>query len=469
MIPLVEIARLFAAEGVAVTVITTPCNAQLFQASIDHDISAGRQISVQILNFPSREVGLPEGIENFNAITSPEMTAKIYHAVALLQNPMEQLIRRHSPDCIVSDTFLPWTVDVAEDLGIPSLSFNPTSVFFRCVSHSMKLYCPHEKVEHENESFVIPGLPDPIQMKRSQVQDYLKNKTRYGDLINRITESELRSYGTLANTFFELEDAYVDHFKNVIQRKGWPLGPLSLFCTRVVEHKVAPDRHCCLDWLDNQKPNSVLYVCFGSLVRFPNAQLIEIASALEASEHPFIWAVRKREKPEEGEEVEDEGWLPKGFEARNIEAKRGMFIRGWAPQIQILDHPSVGGFMTHCGWNSVMEAVSAGVPMITWPLFAEQFYNEKFVTRVVKIGVEVGTETWNSGFTITSPVVRREKIEMAVRCLMSDSNEAKEIRRQAEELGVKARNAVEDDGSSCSALKDLIHELKAHAAGKRSH
>ncbi|XP_042957819.1 UDP-glucose flavonoid 3-O-glucosyltransferase 7-like [Carya illinoinensis] len=114
---------------------------------------------------------------------------------------------------------------------------------------------------------------------------------------------------------------------------------------------------------------------------------MEIAMGLEASGQQFIWVVKKDKN-----EKEDEDWLPMGFEKR-MEGK-GLIIRGLAPQVLILDHEAVGGFVTHCGWNSTLEGVTAGLPMVTWPLFSEQFVNEKLVTEVLKIGVPVGAQQY---------------------------------------------------------------------------
>lgn len=118
----------------------------------------------------------------------------------------------------------------------------------------------------------------------------------------------------------------------------------------------------------------MLYVCFGSLYEFAESQLLEIALGLESSNICFIWVIKS----------DAFLLLDKDFEERVKD--RELIIKGWAPQVLILNHPAVGGFMTHCGWNSVLESVSSGVPMITWPLFAEQFYNGNFVLTHWKIG-----------------------------------------------------------------------------------
>ena len=124
------------------------------------------------------------------------------------------------------------------------------------------------------------------------------------------------------------------------------------------------DKQEFLKWLDSKKTNSVIYICFGSLISFNDEHLMEIAIALESLGQQFIWVVKK-----EKQEGIKEKWLPEGFEER-IEGK-GLIIRGWAPQVMILEHEVVGGFVTHCGWNSTLEGVCAGLPMVAWPVAAE--------------------------------------------------------------------------------------------------
>nr|UMX47356.1 UDP-glycosyltransferases UGT73CB5 [Aralia elata] len=460
IMPLVEIGRLIAARGgVNITIITTPHNANLFRSSVDQDINSGHQISIHELKFPSTEVGLPEGIENFSAITSTDMSAKVFEGIMRLRKPMEDLIRNLSPDCIFSDMFYPWTVELAEELKIPRLMFYLSSFFYCCLKHSLKLYAPHDKVQSDTESFLIPHLPDTIEMKRSQLEDYVKGKSRLGVLINAINDSGLKTYGIVHPTFYELEPAYADHYIKIKPAKFWGILPLFQFFKELKAPRSNDSQHNCLSWLDSQKPNSVVLLCFGSMVRFPDAQLTEIALALEVSTHPFIWAVRK------SEESREESWLPAGFEKRMMEGNKGMIVRGWAPQVKILAHPATGAFMTHCGWNSVLEAVAAGVPLITWPLFAEQFWNEKLI-EVLKIGVGVGAEVWNPTFEITCPPVGRDKIEKAFSKLMGGSEESQKIRQKVKEMAAMAKGAVEEGGSSYNNITALIEDLKACAFEK---
>lgn len=261
-----------------------------------------------------------------------------------------------------------------------------------------------------------------------------------------LLQLELKSNGLIVNSFVELDgEEYVEHYQKSTCHSAWHLGPVSLI--RRPEHE-------CVSWLNSKAPKSVLYICFGSTCRFADEQLYEMACGIQQSGHPFIWVVPGKE-----DESNENKWIPEWFEERT--EMTGIIIRGWAPQVLILTHPAVGAFLTHCGWNSTVEAVSAGVPMITWPVHGDQFYNEKLVTEVRGIGVEVGVEEWSlSGYVEREKLVGRERIEKAIRRLMDGSDEADQIRCRAQQFGAKAREALQDGGSSHRSLTALFDHLK---------
>ncbi|KAA8545845.1 hypothetical protein F0562_020704 [Nyssa sinensis] len=425
MIPTLDMAKLFASRGVKPTIITTPLNAPFFTKTIDRNKNLGIEISLIVIKFPVVEAGLPEGCENADQLHSDELVVKFLKATAILQEPLKHVLQQGRPNCLVADMLFPWATDVAAKFGIPRLVFHGTSFFALCAWESMRLYKPHNKVSSDSEPFIVPHLPHEIKLTRMQVTPHER-------------------------------EAYADHYRKVLGRKAWHIGPVSL-CNKEVEDKAqrgketSIDEHQCLKWLDSKEPNSVLYVCFGSIANLTAAQLYEMAVGLEASGQQFIWVVRKGENEEE-----NENWLPEGYEERM--KGKGLIIRGWAPQVLILDHEAVGGFVTHCGWNSTLEGVSAGVVMVTWPVFAEQFYNEKLVTEILRIGIGVGAQ---ENTTRVASGIKREAIEKAVKRIMV-GEEAEEMRSRARAFKDAAKKAVEEGGSSYSDLNALIEELSSY-------
>ncbi|KAK4258766.1 hypothetical protein QN277_005177 [Acacia crassicarpa] len=452
IIPTIDMAKLFADRGVQATIITTPLNSPIISKSLQ---SFNTLIQIKTIEFPCVQVGFPQGFENMNSIPSPDLIPKFFEATALLQEPLEQILQQSVPDCLIADMFFPWATDSAAKFGIPAILFHGTGFFSLCASECLRLHRPYDHVSSDSETFVIPNLPGEITMTRSQVPDFLKynEDTIISRLLIASKEAELTSYGVIVNSFYELEKDYADHYRNFLGRKAWHIGPLTLFNTKI-EKKTEVQEHDCLKWLDTKKPKSVVYVCFGSTTSFPEYQLREIAMGLEASGQQFIWIVRKPKKDEHYREEEQE-WLPRGFEKR-MEGK-GLIIRGWAPQVKILENRAIGAFVTHCGWNSTLESMSEGVPMVTWPVFAEQFYNEKLVTEVLKIGVRVGATKWMRMMG-DRDCINWEAIEKAVNRVM-EGEEAEEMRNRAKVLALKAGKAVEKGGSSYSDLNSLIQDL----------
>ncbi|XP_010263455.1 PREDICTED: scopoletin glucosyltransferase-like [Nelumbo nucifera] len=467
MIPFMDMARQFALRGVKVTIVTTPLNAILLSKTVDRDRELGIEIDIHSIPFPTKEAGLPEGCENVNSITTPELSSNFFKALNMLQQPFQKLLEEHHPDCIVADMFFPWTTDFAGKLGIPRLVFHGSCFFSSCVPDSISRYAPHNNVSSETETFVVPGLPDPIEMTKSQLPDHMKIQNDFTRAMEQIKEAEVKSYGVVMNSFYELEPAYAEHYRKVMGRRAWHIGPLSLYNREKIGkaaqsrrgNTASIDENECLTWLDSKEPDSVLYVCFGSGPSFSTDQLVEIAMGLEASGHAFIWVVRKDETSA-GSVAEVEPWLPQGFEDRV--GSKGLIIRGWAPQVLILQHHAIGGFVTHCGWNSLLESVCVGVPLITWPVTAEQFYNEKLVTQVLRIGVPVGVQHWNSWLGKREHLVKREEIKKAVTRLMDGGDEAAQMKGRVKELKEMAKRAIDQNGSSDTDFTSLINELKLH-------
>ncbi|KAJ1413619.1 UDP-glucuronosyl/UDP-glucosyltransferase [Sesbania bispinosa] len=322
------------------------------------------------------------------------MLVKISHGILMLKDQIELLFQDLQPDCTMTDMTYPWTVDSAAKLGIPRLYFYSSSYFSNCCSHFIRKYRPHENLVFDTQKFTIPGFTQSIEMAPLQLAEWIRTKNPAIDIFEAMFELESGSYGTLYNNFHELESDYEELTKTTMRIKSWCIGPVSAWANKDDE-KRANRGHMedlakeleWLIWLNSKQNESVLYVSFGSLTRLPHAQIIELAHGLENSGHNFIWVIRKKDDGDE-----DEGIFLKDFEKRMKESNKGYIIWNWAPQLLILDHPAIGGIVTHCGWNSILKSLNAGLPMITWPMFAKQFYNDRLLVDVLKIGVPVGVK-----------------------------------------------------------------------------
>nr|BBK15460.1 UDP-glycosyltransferase [Polygala tenuifolia] len=460
IIPMIDIAKMLAQRGVVITIVTTPHNASRFEGILTRAVSSGLQIRIHLVQFPYEQAGVPQGCENVDMIPSGDMVISFFDALSLLQQPAEELFAclKPKPSCIISDMCFPWTVKLAEKHNIPRIVFHGFSCFCLLCSYNIHVTKVQETITSDSEYFAIPDIPDHIEVTKAQLPNSVDDD-KLREFREQIADAEMKSFGAIINTFEELEEAYVKAYKKARNLKVWCLGPVSLCNKDELDkaqrgNKAAIDEHQCLKWLDMQKPNSVIYVCFGSICNLLPLQLIELALGLEASNRPFIWAIRGWSKTPELDK-----WIKEsGFAERTKE--RGLVIQGWAPQVLILSHLSIGGFITHCGWNSTLEAITCGVPMITWPLFADQFLNEKLVVRVLDIAVSLGVEKpmkWGEEEKI-GILVNREDVRKAIQKLMGEEEENPR-RKKAREFGEKARRAVEEGGSSHLNLTLLIQDI----------
>lgn len=442
-------AKLLAQRGLIVTIIMTPLNALRFQKLTDQAVNSSLIVNIIELKFPCQEAGLPEGCENMDSLPSPDLALQFFEACNMLQEPIEKLIVEDqlALDCIISDSCLPWTADVAIKFNIPRIVFHGISCFTLVCSHNLDQYKVHECVKSDTELFLVPDMPDRIEFTKAQLPRTMASDD-LGGFFERMKVAELSAQGVMINTFEELEPEYIKRYRKVV-KKVWCIGPVSL-CNKKEKQAANHDQqHHCLKWLDSMKPSSVVYVCFGSLCHISPQQVMEIGLGLKASNHPFIWVIRAGDYSSEIDQ-----WLKEERFEESVGERGGLIIRGWAPQVSILSHKAIGGFLTHCGWNSTLEGVSAGVPMITWPMSAEQFYNEKLIDQVLRIGVRIGVKVM-----VDEVMVRRERVKEAVEELMGEGEEGGERRKRAKELGEMANRAIEGGGSSYLSLTLVIDHI----------
>ncbi|KAK9154816.1 hypothetical protein Sjap_002296 [Stephania japonica] len=235
--------------------------------------------------------------------------------------------------------------------------------------------------------------------------------------------------------------------------KQWAIGPFHPVQLNPVGGSTRP-RHKCVEWLDKQPINSVIYVSFGTMTSISDEQIAELANGLERSEQQFIWVLREADRGDIYAEEKDSEVrtikLPDGYEER-VEGL-GVIVRDWAPQLEILAHPSTGGFMSHCGWNSSLESMSMGVPIATWPMHSDQPRNAMLITEVLKVGI--AAREWERREELASS----DTIAKAIRLLMA-SEEGKAIQMRANELGIAIRHAASEEGTSTADLKSFIDHI----------
>ncbi|MBA0741124.1 hypothetical protein Gogos_014295 [Gossypium gossypioides] len=335
--------------------------------------------------------------------------------------------------CIVSDGVMSFGIEAGRLLGIPEFQFWTASACgFMCYLQYNELF-KRGIVPFKDEKFVNDGtLDSPIDWIPAQ--------------------NCLKSSAIIFNTFDELEhevfDAIVAKFPRI-----YTLGPMNLLGRHVPESLFSSLRSSlwkedtnCIEWLNQREPKSVVYVNYGSVTVMSDYHLIEFAWGLANSKHPFLWIVRpdvvmgeSAVLPEEFfEEVKDRG-----------------FITSWCPQDRVLSHGSVGVFLTHCGWNSTLESISGGVPVICWPFFAEQQTNCRFACSRWGIGVEV------------NPNVYSDDVAALVKEMMEGEN-GKKMKKKALEWREKAHVATDVGGSSYNNFDRFIEEVRSISVSRRA-
>ncbi|GAU24227.1 hypothetical protein TSUD_23640 [Trifolium subterraneum] len=210
--------------------------------------------------------------------------------------------------------------------------------------------------------------------------------TEFFNFIAAQNEFNELSDGTISNTSRAIESPYLELIEKLTcSKKHWAIGP---FNPLSIEKKDSKGKHSCIEWLDKQEPKSVIYVSFGTTTTLTEEEIEQLAVGLEKSKKKFIWVLRDADK---GDIFDENGLkrhvLPKGFDERV--KGLGLVVRDWAPQLEILSHPSTGGFMSHCGWNSTLESISMGVPIAAWPMHSDQPRNSVLITQVLKVGLVV--------------------------------------------------------------------------------
>ncbi|GJV60261.1 UDP-glycosyltransferase 88B1-like protein [Tanacetum coccineum] len=346
---------------------------------------------------------------------------------------------------VILDFFSNASFQVAYSLNLPTYYFYTSGASALCAFlYLATIHTTTSKnIKDLDIYFDIPGVP-PVHSSDMPTVLFERESNSYKNFVNT-SINMAKSSGIIVNSFVGLEERAVGTLRDGKCIPDGPTPPVYLIGPLIASgNQVDPNENECLKWLNSQPSKSVVFLCFGSMGVFKKEQLKEIAFGLEKSGQRFLWVVREppsddvNELPHSGgKDFSLDAVLPEGFLARTSD--KGLVVKNWAPQPAILNHDSVGGFVSHCGWNSSLEAVVSGVPMVAWPLYAEQKTNRVYLVEEIKVALRLEMST--DGF------VTAEAVERTVTKLM-DGEEGKVLRERVTEMSRRAKATMEDGGSS---------------------
>ncbi|XP_062092563.1 UDP-glycosyltransferase 76F1-like [Humulus lupulus] len=356
---------------------------------------------------------------------------------SLISNALDEPIA-----CLISDAMFHFSRAVAENFKLPRLVIRTTSATSFGVFPAFPLllekgYLPIQDSRLEELVVEFP----PLKVKDLPVIK-MRDQEKFYELISRVVSETKASSGLIWNTFEELEQPALDSLTKKLSIPMFPIGPFHKYNLAYSSSSLLAEDQSSISWLNTQPPVSVIYVSFGSLAVLSEAEFLEIAWGLANSEQPFLWVVRPGL-------VHGSEWLeplPNGF-IENL-GGRGHIVK-WAPQQQVLAHLAVGAFWTHSGWNSTMECICEGVPMICRPSFIDQKVNAKFVSHV-----------WNVGVQLEDEILERGEIERMITKLMKEK-EGEEIRCRVSKLKDMALSCLKQGGSSYKYLDSLVNHIQS--------
>eukprot|EP01018_Ginkgo_biloba_P036049 Gb_00346 [translate_table: standard] len=446
--PMMQLAKKLVEDGFIITFVNTDFNhARIVEAKKKMKSPPPQEEGTDI-----RMVSIPDGLSPHESrIDFP----KVYRTLENTARPrLHKLIHdineteEHKVTCLIADMNCAWALDVAEEYGIPRAAFWPAqistyAIISNCPSLISSGILTSKGVPKERK--MVKCLRSMPLLHTAHIPWIIGTEADQESLFHSVAilhmERIRKIEWVIFNSFYDLEAPIINTFPNGVGI--YPIGPL--IPTNILNGKsenkweVGPgfwtEEHECLNWLDKQSPYSVIYVSFGSLTIFNARQLEELALGLEATLRPFLWVLRS--------DLMDgtTAVLPQGFNERIKD-------RGF---MSVLSHPSIACFVTHCGWNSTLESISMGVPMICWPYFADQFLNRSYVVEVWKIGLALNANK--------DEIIEKGEIEEAVKRLLAEE-EGIVIKKRAMKLKESARESVKEGGLSSINYKSFINAMK---------
>ncbi|GMY26156.1 UDP-glycosyltransferase 74B1-like [Fagus crenata] len=429
--PLLQFAKRLASKGVKATLATTRYTLKSICAT---------NIGVEPISD-----GFDEG--GFAQARNEDIYLKSFKANG--SRTLSELIQKFqdsdSPvSCVVYDSFLPWALDVAKQHGIYGASFftnSATVSHIFCLIHHGKLSLP---VKLARTPLLIPGLP-PLNF--ADLPSFLKLPESYPAYLamklSQFSNLDMADW-IFSNTFEELEAEEARSISKLWPAKLiGPMVPAAYLDGRIEDDKAygaslwEPLSEDCIKWLETKPAKSVVYVSFGSMVALTLEQMEEVAWGLKESGLHFMWVVKESEHDK----------LPDGF--MDSTKENGLIVT-WCNQLEMLANQAIGCFVTHCGWNSTLEGLSLGIPMIGVPKWTDQLTDAKFVEEIWGVGLRAKEDD--------KGVVRKEELLMCLKEVM-DGERSQEIKKNASKWKELAKQAVSEGGSSDKRINEFVQHL----------
>ncbi|XP_057761980.1 7-deoxyloganetic acid glucosyltransferase-like [Arachis stenosperma] len=448
---MLNLAQLLALRNLHVTFLNTEHTHNRLTRFADIESLLARYPTLRFKTIPD---GLPEEHPRSGERAAEPLLSLKVHGKPLLRD----ILVKEKVTCLVADgLFAKLANDMAEEVGVASIHFRTIGAScFWTYFWAPYLFQSNELPvtgEEDMDRLItsIPGMENLLRCRDLPSffrpnRDTGKPHVHFETVVSE-TQQSLRASAVILNTFDDLEAPALSHI-----RRHFPtiftVGPLhqhreSRAPTSITtsNNSMWEEDMSCMEWLDSQPFRSVIYVSFGSFTTMTKESLMEFWYGLVNSKRQFLWAVRSDLiAAGEGKEERVPAELVEGTK------ERGLMV-GWVPQVEVLAHKSVGAFMTHCGWNSTIESVVAGVPMICWPYFADQQVNSRLVSDSWKVGLDM------------KDVCDRNVVENMVNDVMLNRKE--EFLQSAEKWAVLARKSVSESGSSYDNLDRLIEFIES--------
>lgn len=453
---MLKLARLLHHKGLLVTFINT----QSYQKRLVNSGGTLWQDGVPGFQFKTVPDGLPSTADDGIEHTQTKAELWNYLGTNFFDSFIDLVSRLEIPvTCIICDGFMTYTntISAADKLQIPIILFWTMAACGFMGFYQAKVLMEKGFVPLKDESYLTNGyldmeidwIPGMEGIRLKELPEFTRATEPTSPMFKFLLKTAQAAHKvshTIIHTFEDLEASLVKELKSIFPNV-YSVGPLELLLNQIKEketnnsnfngYSLWKEEPECIQWLQSKEPNSVVYVNFGSLVEMTLQDLLEFGWGLVNSDHKFLWIIRT--DLVDGKPVVLPQELKEAMEGKG-------FVASWCSQEEVLNHPSVGGFLTHGGWGSIIESLSAGVPMICWPVSGDQQTNCRQMCKEWEVGMQISRN------------VKRDEVEKLVRVLMEGA-EGKRMWKKALEWKKMAEKATGVNGSSSLDTEKLATEI----------